>query len=126
MANTQENESVLDFQELMPDFTNIAMTIPKMQATAARAFFRQQKEILSFLDNRCNADIDLIGNISNASDMKEIFEAYSGFLLNAAKDYAEEAKNEADVSSATLVDITSGLRSVTDIVDGKEMANKLG
>ena len=124
MVKTQTNDSAFNISGLVPNFSNILMIIPHMQATIARGFLRQQKEILSFFDNRCDADIEFVGSISKAKDMKEIYEAYSSFVREAAKEYAEEAINEADASSVTLVDVTSEIRSVTGVADIDKKAKK--
>ncbi len=124
MAEKQEQTDVMRMLDLMPKMSSIAMIMPHMQATLAKAMLRQQKEILTFLNQRCDADIKLFEELSKSEDIKSLSEAYSGFFRDAAKAYVEEAKKEADVGSATLVEITKEMRAVANNANGKKPESK--
>lgn len=124
MAERQKQPDVMNILDVMPKMTNIAMIIPHMQATFAKAMLRQQKEVLTFLNQRCEADMELFDQLSKSEDIKGVSEAYSSFIREAAKAYVEEAKKEAEVGSATLVEITKEIRTVANSANGDKKETK--
>lgn len=122
MTQKSEQASTNPFQNLMPNMANAALILPHMQAAIAKAVLHQQKEMLKFFNQRCDADLALVDRISKAEDIKEASEAYTEFVKNTAKSYVDEAKKEARSGSASMAEITKEMSSVVETAETKATA----
>lgn len=84
------------------DLQKILLAVPHMQAAGMKAALAEQREMLSFVKHRCDQDLVLTEQLSEAEDVKSIYEALLRFYEAAATDYVAELSRVSRVGSRAV------------------------
>lgn len=95
---------IFPFTEHLADFSQIAMTLPHMQAALLKVMVGQQHEVASFAAGRLEEDMKLLDQITKAGSVKDLSAACLNFCQDAATQYAAEAGKLVEASSRGTLD----------------------
>lgn len=88
------------------------MAIPRLQASAVSMMLKQQKELFEFLSHRCDRDLELVDRLSHVDDVSKLPGIWSKFMQGASRDYADEARKQADAGSRSATELADQLKEM--------------
>lgn len=103
-------QSWFPLQPGLPDYEEMLLALPRLQAAGLKALLEEQREMVAFVKHRCDADLHLADRIAHANAFKEVFDAMLVFYEAAAKDYSAEAAKLAERSSHAAGDVMKSVK----------------
>lgn len=105
-----------NFENALPAIQSLLMVTPHIQAAMMRALIKQQRELFSFIGQRCEEDLKLVEQIGAATTMPDMFSACLGFCKDAALQYAEEAGKVTEMGSDGAIQAVSNIQEQAKVV----------
>ena len=106
-------------ESMIPNLLQMLTVAPHLQATMMKAAFAQHNEFLSFLNKRCEQELQLAERICGTDSLPGMLSACVEFCRGAVQDYTEEATKVTEISkdsvAAAVSDIRNEARKVADL-----------